>query len=629
MNLPLSWNGLFAPAIVNHVWQSTVAAGIAWLVSAALKKNHARVRYAVWFAATVKFLAPFALLTAAGEWLRSLVAVAAIHKPPVAAAMVQFAQPFSPAQMTDAGAAPVAAHSLSWLPFALVAIWIGGALLVAARFVRGWRIASAARRAATPLALAADVPVLCTSAPMEPGIFGIFRPVLLLPEGILEKLSAAQLRAIVAHEMCHVRRRDNLTFAVHQVIQALFWFHPAVWWIGSRLIEERERACDEAVVRTRDSAETYAEGILNVCRFYLESPAACVAGVTGADLKQRIVRIMAGPNARSLTLGRKLLLGALCATAVTVPVMAGLAWAGQQAGQPVADAAPLPQFDVVSVKPHKDEGMMTRMMTRFLPDGYTASGMPLDDLLRMAFSLPRDRILSEPEWTKSSRYDIDAKVAPEDAAKLRALNFHQRFAMLIPVFQDRFGLKFHHETKELEVYTLVIAKGGPKLKEATPEELAATGPPPDPDKPGAGPGPKTGQLNMGASSQGFSVNPGPRKGTMMMRPSPQGFTVQAQASTMTGLAQMLSQQLGSTVLDKTGLAGAYDYEYTFSRDTGSGAMMGPPVGGPPPDGDGQTQEPPAPPIFTALQEQLGLKLVAQKEKVDVIVIDAIAQPSAN
>jgi bla regulator protein blaR1 len=608
MNLPLSWNGLFAPAMVNHVWQSTVAVGIAWLVTAALRKNHARVRYWVWFAASVKFLLPFALLTAAGEWLRSLVAVAAIPKPPVAAAMVQIAQPFSPSQIVDAGAAPMVAHSSSWLPFALLAIWIGGALLVAARFVRGWRIANGVRRSAAPLALAADVPVLRTSAPMEPGIFGIFRPVLLLPDGIPEKLTAGQLRAIVAHEMCHVRRRDNLTFAVHQVVTALFWFHPAVWWIGTQLIEERERACDEAVVRTRDTAETYAEGILNVCRFYLESPAACVAGVAGADLKQRIVRIMAGPHARSLTLGRKLLLGALCAMAVGVPVVAGLAWAGQQPEeQQEVDMAHLPQFDVVSIKPHKDEGM--RMMTgmRLSPDGFNADGMPLEILLRNAFDLSSDRILNQPEWVKSSRYDIAAKVAAEDAPKLKGLDFQKRWAMLVPVFQDRFGLKFHHETREMEVYTLVVAKGGPKLKEATPEELADTAPPPRPD--GAG-GP-----------------PSLRKGQMMMRGSPQGMTLETRAATMTTLVRMLTQQIGSTIVDKTGLTGNYDYTLTFMPDQGAGGMI---LKGPPPtDGGEQSQDPPAPSIFTALQEQLGLKLVAQKEKVDVIVIDHVEQPSAN
>jgi bla regulator protein blaR1 len=92
------------------------------------------------------------------------------------------------------------------------------------------------------------VPVLCSHSPVEPGIFGVFRPVLLLPEGILERLTPEQLKAIVVHEMCHVRRHDNLTFEFHMFVETLFWFYPPVWWIGARLIEEREIACDEAVL---------------------------------------------------------------------------------------------------------------------------------------------------------------------------------------------------------------------------------------------------------------------------------------------------------------------------------------------------------------------------------------------
>ena len=609
MNFPLFWDESLTAAVVNHLWQSTAVVATAWVLAYALRKNHARVRYWVWFAASVKFLLPFALLTSTGEWMRLFVRVPVAGKPEAAAVIAKFVRPYSQTEIFDAVAGPMAVHHWSWLQVVLPAIWICGVLLVAARFASAWWRANSAKRVATPLALSADVPVLCTPAPMEPGLFGIFRPVLLLPEGIQERLSAGQLRAIVAHEMCHVRRRDNQTFAVQQLVQALFWFHPAVWWIGARLIEERERACDEAVVRASGAAETYAEGILNVCRFYLESPTVCVAGVTGADLKQRIVRIMTGEVARNLSLGRKLLLAGLCAMAVAVPVIAGLAWAGQQpTPQQAADTAPLPQYEVVSIKPHKDEGMNMRIGMRLLPDGFTADGAHLDELLRNAFDVSRDRLINEPEWAKSGRYDIEAKVAPEDAPKLKDLGFAQRWAMLLPVFQDRFGLKFHHETKEMEVYTLVVAKGGSKLKEASPDELGTNGPPSSPNGP--------------------AVVGGPRKGQMMMSMSPQGMKLETHASTMAILVRMISQQTGSTVVDKTGLTGSYDYTLSFTPDQGNGPMgMAP--GGHGPDGAEQSQEPPAPLIFTALQEQLGLKLVAQKQQVDVIVIDHIEQPSGN
>jgi uncharacterized protein (TIGR03435 family) len=302
---------------------------------------------------------------------------------------------------------------------------------------------------------------------------------------------------------------------------------------------------------------------------------------------------------------------ALAACAVWAAVLhgqQGVATSTAAAQAQNASEQPLPAFDVVSVKPHKDEGMNMRMAFLFSPDGVTVDGMPLDHLLRSAFDLPGDRILNQPEWVKSGRYDIEAKVAPEDAPKLKGLTNMQRAAMLIPIFEDRFGLKFHHETREMEVYTLEVAKGGAKLKEATPDELAAGGPPPDPGKPGA--------------------DNKPRKGMMMMRMGPEGVTLQATASTVPGLIRMLSNQIGGTVVDKTGLTGTYDYTLSFMPDQGVGPMMGPANGAGPDEGK-QAPEPVGPSIFTAVQEQLGLKLVAQKEKVDVIVIDHIEQPSAN
>src|SRR6185312_6385012 len=160
-------------------------------------------------------------------------------------------------------------------------------------------------RAASLTTLECAIPVCSTPLNLEPGVFGILRPVLLLPEGIRERLNDSQLQAIVAHELCHVRQRDNLTAAMHTVVEAVFWFYPAVWWIKNRLLEERERACDEAVLESRQEATVYAEGILNVCKLYAEAPMSCVARVTGSDLKKRIVRILSKQVARKLDLGRK------------------------------------------------------------------------------------------------------------------------------------------------------------------------------------------------------------------------------------------------------------------------------------------------------------------------------------
>jgi hypothetical protein len=219
------------------------------------------------------------------------------------------------------------------LPWILPAVWLCGVLALALTWVRKWQRLRRTVRNAEPMTLLAEVPVLSSASLLEPGVFGIVRPVLLLPQGITERLSAAQLGTIVAHEMNHVRRRDNLTAAIHMVVETLFWFHPVVWWIKSRLLEERERACDEAVLQSGNKADLYAESILNVCKFYVESPLACVSGVTGSDLKRRIVRIMEEQVVNKLDFGRKLLLGLAATVALAVPITFGLVHVNQVSAQ--------------------------------------------------------------------------------------------------------------------------------------------------------------------------------------------------------------------------------------------------------------------------------------------------------
>src|ERR1700722_9067815 len=107
---------------------------------------------------------------------------------------------------------------------------------------------------------------------MEPGILGIVRPVLIWPQGISEHLPDPHLRSILVHELWHVHRKDNMAAAMHMLVEAAFWFHPAVWWVGAQLVEERERACDEQVLGLGNEPSVYAESILKACKFCIESP---------------------------------------------------------------------------------------------------------------------------------------------------------------------------------------------------------------------------------------------------------------------------------------------------------------------------------------------------------------------
>jgi beta-lactamase regulating signal transducer with metallopeptidase domain len=105
-----------------------------------------------------------------------------------------------------------------------------------------------------------------------------------------------------------MRRRDNLFAALHMLVEALYWFWPPVWWLGARMITERERACDEAVLRSGSDPQVYAEGILKVCKHYVSSPLACASGISGADLKRRMEEIMENTVVARLNLARKAML---------------------------------------------------------------------------------------------------------------------------------------------------------------------------------------------------------------------------------------------------------------------------------------------------------------------------------
>ena len=174
--------------------------------------------------------------------------------------MIQRAsQPFAlPASLVTMRAAPPAAPSV--MPAILCAVWATGFAILVSSWWRRWRNLSAAVRTATPLDLPIGVKVMSSPAFPEPGVFGLLHAVLLLPEGIIGQLTAPQLESVLAHELCHIRRRDNLATAMHMVVEAVFCFHPLVWWLGARLIGERERACDEEVLRSGNNRPPMRKG---------------------------------------------------------------------------------------------------------------------------------------------------------------------------------------------------------------------------------------------------------------------------------------------------------------------------------------------------------------------------------
>ena len=263
-----------------------------------------------------------------------------------------------------------------------------------------------------------------------------------------------------------------------------------------------------------------------------------------------------------------------------VPGVFGQTNAGQSgtASQAASTEAKVPTFDVVSIKPNKTGS--GNNSTNFSNNSFSATNISVKMLFEDAYGVKQDLIYGLPGWANSDRFDIQAKIVEPDLELLKNLSLKRARAMLQALLLDRFQVKVHTETKMLPVYELVVAKDGPKFKASAPE----------------------------GSPEDKSPN-GVARGSMMV----QNTDLTSHAIPLASLANMLTDQLHRTVLDKTGLAGQYDLMLKWTADDGTEAS---------PDSS-------IPSIFTALQEQLGLKLQSSKGPVDTLVVDHVEMPSEN
>lgn len=550
---------------VAHLWQSTLFVGVAWFLTLALRKNSARVRYSVWFIASVKFLIPFSLLVGLGAFVPRRAAAPRAETGWVAVAeqvrpMVTIPAVGAEITQTTSGA------NRAYFAFVAIVLWFGGFAAIAICWGIRWKRIRELRGRATPMRIRkgveSAVPIMSVPGLAEPGVFGILRPILLLPEGIGARLNEAQLEAILAHELCHVRRRDNLTAAIHMAVQAAFWFHPLVWWLGARLVDERERACDEEVLRLGNRPQVYAAGILNVCKLYVESPLACVSGITGAGLKGRIGSIMAGRIACRLSFSRKLLLAVTAVLSVVVPFLFGAVTTSQVHAQSQPASVSQPVFEVASVKRAKPASGTIPVGIDTQPGKLTAQNETLKNLISAAYGVKPYQIFG-PEWLDSERYEIVAKAA-------KPVGDDQLMRMLQPLLVERFKLTLHREKKELRVFTLAVDKNGPKITKSKDEGET--------------------NINMGRGR------------------------ITARHASLSEFAKLLSLQTDRPVVDRTGMVGQFDITLTWAPDAPTAT---PPAGGENTGRDNASD----PTIFTAVREQLGLRLQATKEPLEVLVID--------
>jgi bla regulator protein blaR1 len=294
--------------LLHHLWESTVVAALLVAVARLPLGLPTRLRHALLTLASLKFLLPTGLL--------ALLAVRAGF----AGSLVRGVDRWLPSSLApwlpSAVAGPEGLGAgLGWWLAAPLALWCAGVVVLAVRWRRGrLRVAELVARAeviqdgaaaellargGARLGLRRPVRLVASPEVSEPAVWGVRRPVVLLPRGLAEHLSEHELEAVLLHELVHVERRDNLTAGVHRLLRCLFWFHPLVRRLGTLLAAERERLVDERVLALGSEGRVYALGLLKVLRLGLGLPApSASSAATGGSLGARVERILTPDETR-------------------------------------------------------------------------------------------------------------------------------------------------------------------------------------------------------------------------------------------------------------------------------------------------------------------------------------------
>jgi uncharacterized protein (TIGR03435 family) len=519
----------------------------------------------------------------------------------------------SPLTAAISAAAPTAARNVqallpagvniavppAFLPW-VVAVWLTGLVVFWLRLLGGWILAERLRsrlvrpaprewqqaldRLKSRIRVSRPARLLVSSLVQAPAVMGWLRPVVLVPVGALAGLPPEQVEALLLHELAHIRRHDYLVNLLQSFVEALLFYHPAVWWVSGHIRAEREHCCDDAAVSVSGDVLNYARALAELASARTAHLGPVMAA-TGGSLAHRIARLLGQSRPAPGTVSGPGIAAAATFLAITAFAVFG---------QPVAQ----PKFEVASVKPSVNRGFMT---VRPLPGRLTADA-PVRLLLQNAYSVQAFQIVGGPDWIDSDHYAIEAKAAGDPG---RA----QLFLMLQSLLEDRFHLQIHRDTRELPVYALVAAKNGLKL---SPPKEECMDPAPGALPPGRMQPPGHGQPPLAPCGHvGIMLEPG-------------GATMRGGKIPMAELIRALSMVLGRTVVDKTGFSGLFDLRLGFLPDEITAALPAPP-----PDAAGASLDSRNPPILTALQEQLGLRLESTKGPVEVIVIDHVERPSAN
>ena len=522
----------------------------------------------------------------------------------------------------------------------LIALWGLGAAVGLLPLAAGLRQTHRLRRTARlwpegtaiARALAADmfprrsIEILRHDSIASPMTCGLLRPVIVLPADA-QAWSPEDLQRAIVHELEHVRRGDWFTQLAAKAVGSCYWFHPLVWIAWRQLVLEAERACDDAVVRKSD-ATAYADQLVLLAERLSAAgqPQPAMAG--RHDLATRVRAVLDSTQVR----GRAGMHWVALATAIAVllifaisPLRVVSAFA-QYTAVPAASQDAKDRFEVASIRPCPvDEappgparGTAGGTNASFSPGRMNVPCVTIEQLIYLAYASygapdemrlandslggPSDsiKVRGGPDWVHSQRdkYAVEA-TAPGATDRTVLLG-----SMLRALLEERFKLKMRRGAEEVPMYALTVAKSGFKLKAMNDGDCI----PFQPGEIGNG----TPDLS-GDKPRCDMVTSGARGPNALWRFN--GFPVST-------LAGRLSRTVGRHVIDRTGITDKFVYALEFHPDENTpGIIWG--------DRDADTSAPQAASIFTALEQQLGVKLESVKAPRGFLVIDHIERPATN
>jgi bla regulator protein BlaR1 len=573
-------------AVLNSLWQAALVAGVVWLAlrllrGTFLKPINAATRYAIWWAVLAVTLALPAAPRVVAWWHAR--ARPALEAGPSVATPRPTAVPVidePPAIMTlreeRTARWPVWVLA-AWVALCLYRLFQIGRSYV---YLRGVKRRAIASQAALPPILR-RARLLLSNEIASPMAVGFLHPAVILPESLPGELAQPEMEHVLLHEAAHIARMDDWTNLLARLLGAALALHPMAWWILRQIEREREIACDDWVVARTGSARPYAQSLARISelRWSKRGPAhgtnqgeALASEIFGGGsrLGERIEMLLA----RGRVFYPRASMGRVAASAV---LLLGCVIAAALTPRLIVFAQAAPQFEVASVKREPWKGQGSAFAVTVRGDTLTGEHVTLSDLVRFAYKLRSVQLSGGPSWVFPGRllddsdlYQVIAKATGDPPPPMD--QFRQ---MLQGLLADRFKLKIHHVNNDLPAYNLVLAKNGPKIKESAADAKFSMV--------------STGNIHM----LGTNVP-------------------------LTTLVDNIEFYSGHPVFDKTGLTGNYDFDIQWVPDNRPGA--GPDVSAP--DSNGPT-------LFTALQEQLGLKLEPGLAPFDTVVIDHAEKPDAN